>query len=115
MASGNRPGSIARRRVLATGAAAVGAGTTMPLPLRFGLAADKPYKIGCIMSLSGAAAAVGKTGLIGAQMAVDRINKAGGINKRPVELIAEDDETKPDVGRRKTEKLLVEDEIDAHV
>src|SRR5262249_59182265 len=30
-------------------------------------------------------------------------------------LIAEDDESKPYVGRRKTEKLLVEDEVDAHV
>jgi branched-chain amino acid transport system substrate-binding protein len=115
MADGNSRRSIARRRVLATGAAALGAGIVMPTPLRFGLAADRPYKIGCIMSLSGAAAAVGKSGLVGAQMAVDRINKAGGINKRPVELIAEDDETKPDVGRRKTGKLLDEDEIDAHV
>jgi branched-chain amino acid transport system substrate-binding protein len=48
-------------------------------------------------------------------MAVDRINKTGGINGRPLELIVADDESKPDVGRRKVEKLLVEDLIDAHV
>ena len=47
-------------------------------------------------------------------MAVDRINKAGGINGRPVEIIVADDESKPDVGRRKVEKLLVEDKVDAH-
>ena len=34
---------------------------------------------------------------------------------REVELIVADDESKPDVGRRKAEKLLVEDKVDAHV
>jgi len=48
-------------------------------------------------------------------MAVDRINKSGGINGRPIELVVADDESKPDVARRKIEKLLVEDEVDAHV
>ena len=107
-------GAITRRRVLVTGAAALAA-IAAPAPLRFALGAGKPYKIGSVHSLSGAAAAVGKSALIGAQMAADRINKAGGINGRPIQLIAEDDESKPDVGRRKVEKLLVEDEIDAHV
>src|SRR5437879_6998744 len=65
--------------------------------------------------LSGAAAIIGKTALVGVQMAVDRINKAGGINGRPIELIVADYESKPDVGRRKAEKLAVEDNIDAHV
>ncbi|HLY45545.1 MAG TPA: ABC transporter substrate-binding protein [Stellaceae bacterium] len=107
--------AMTRRRVLqlaaASGAVALGAAT----PLRFALAASAPYKIGSIQPLSGAAAAVGKTALVGLQMATDRINKAGGINGREVKLFAEDDESKPDVGRRKTEKLLVEDEIDVHV
>jgi branched-chain amino acid transport system substrate-binding protein len=39
----------------------------------------------------------------------------GGINGRPVEIVEADDESKPDVARRKIEKLLVEDEVDAHV
>src|SRR5258705_428057 len=64
-------------------------------------------------SFSGSA--VGKTALVGLQMAVNRINKAGGINGRPVEIVVADDESKPDVGRRKTEKLLVEDKVDVHV
>src|SRR6188472_1476958 len=57
----------------------------------------------------------GKTALIGLQMAVDRINKNGGINGRPVEIVVADDESKPDVARRKLEKLLVEDKVDVHV
>jgi len=65
--------------------------------------------------LSGTAAAGGKTALVGVQMAIDRINKMGGINGRPIELIVADYESKPDVGRRKAEKLVVEDLIDAQV
>ena len=87
----------------------------VPAPWQAAFGQAKPYKIGTLQPLSGAAAAGGKTALVGLQMAVDRINKAGGINGRPVELIVADDESKPDVGRRKTEKLLVEDKVDAHV
>src|SRR2546428_5436802 len=47
-------------------------------------------------------------------MAGDRINKSGGINGRMIELVIADYESKPDVGRRKAEKLVVEDKIDAH-
>ncbi len=107
--------SATRRRILATSAAALGGAVLAPAPLRFALAASTPYKIGSIQPLSGAGAAVGKTAIVGLQMAVDRINKAGGIKGREVKLIAEDDESKPDVGRRKTEKLLVEDQVDANV
>jgi branched-chain amino acid transport system substrate-binding protein len=112
-------GRLTRRRLVGWGAAssALAFGGTMlaPGPWRIAIAEAKPFKIGTLQPLSGAAAAVGKTALVGIQMAVDRINKAGGIKGRPVELIAADDESKPDVGRRKVEKLLVEDMIDAHV
>jgi len=99
-------------RAAAGGALAV---LAAPMPLRYALAASGPYKIGTTQCLSGGAAAIGKTALVGLQVAVDRINKSGGILGREVKLIVEDDESKPDVGRRKTEKLLVEDEVDAHV
>ena len=104
-----------RRRLLRWAAVGGAAAISAPVPLRFGLAASTPYKVGSVQPLSGGAAAVGKTALVGLQMAVDRINKNGGMLEREVQLIAEDDESKPDVGRRKTEKLLVEDEVDANV
>ena len=104
-----------RRRLLRWAAVGGAAAISAPVPLRFGLAASTPYKVGSVQPLSGGAAAVGKTALVGVQMAVDRINKNGGMLEREVQLIAEDDESKPDVGRRKTEKLLVEDEVDANV
>lgn len=111
-------GKVTRRKLIGYGAASAGAlGATMlvPAPWRAAFGQAKPYKIGSIQPLSGAAAAGGKTALVGAQMAVDRINKLGGVNGRPIELVVADTESKPDVGRRKVEKLAVEDQVDAHV
>ena len=87
----------------------------VPTPWRAAFGQGKPYRIGTLQPLSGAAAAGGKTALVGIQMAVDRINKSGGIAGRPIELIVADYESKPDVGRRKAEKLVEEDKIDAQV
>src|SRR5262249_24759289 len=109
-------GKVTRRRLIGYGSAAAGAlGATMLVPWQAALRPAQPYKIGTLQPLSGGAAAGGKTALVGVQMAVDRINKSGGINGRPVEIVVADDESKPDVGRRKTEKLLVEDKVDVHV
>src|SRR3974390_989295 len=109
-------GKVTRRRLIGCGAAAGALGATMlvPAPWQSTLGQANPYKIGAMQPLSGAAAAGGKTALVGTQMAVDRINKSGGVNGRPIELVVADYESKPDVGRRKAEKLVVEDNIDAH-
>ena len=108
-------GKTTRRQFLGLSAAAAGAlGATIlvPAPWREAFGQAKPYKIGVLQPLTGAAAAGGKTALVGTQLAADRINKSGGINGRPVELVIADYESKPDVGRRKAEKLVVEDKVD---
>lgn len=110
-------GKTSRRRFLglsATAAGAVGASMLVPAPWREAFGQAKPYKIGTMQPLTGSGAAGGITALVGTQMAVDRINKSGGVNGRPIELIIEDYQSKPDTGRRKAEKLVVEDKIDAH-
>src|SRR5213594_1420180 len=110
-------GKTSRRRFLGFGAAAAGAmGATVAVPAwwRSAFGQAKAFKIGTLQPLSGTAAAGGKTALVGVQMAVDRINKSGGLSGRPIELLIADYESKPDVGRRKAEKLVVEDQIDAH-
>jgi branched-chain amino acid transport system substrate-binding protein len=112
LASGDR---LTRRRLLGYGSAVIGATMVVPAPWRAAFGQAKPFKIGTLQPLSGAGAAGGKTALVGVQMAVDRINKSGGINGRPIELVVGDYESKPDVGRRKAEKLVEEDKIDAHV
>src|SRR5262245_59497650 len=111
-------GKTTRRRFVALGVSAAGAlGATIlvPAPWRAAFGQAKPLKLGRLQPLSGTAAAGGKTALVGVQMAVDRINKSGGISGRPIELLVADYESKPDVGRRKAEKLVVDDKIDAHV
>ena len=110
-------GKTSRRRFLGWGVSAAGAlGATMlvPAPWRAAFGQAKPYKIGTLQPLTGTAAAGGITALVGTQMAVDRINHAGGVNGRPIELIVEDYQSKPDTGRRKAEKLATENRIDAH-
>jgi branched-chain amino acid transport system substrate-binding protein len=108
-------GRVTRRRLIGYGAGALGATMLAPAPWQAAFGQAKPYKIGSLQPLSGAGAAGGMTALVGLQMAVDRINKSGGINGRPIELVVADDESKPDVARRKAEKLVVEDKVDVQV
>jgi branched-chain amino acid transport system substrate-binding protein len=108
-------GKVTRRHLIGMGAAAAGAlGASMvvPAPWRAAFGQAKPYKIGVLQPLTGAAAAGGKTALVGTQLAAERMNKAGGVNGRPIELVVADYESKPDVGRRKAEKLVIEDKVD---
>src|SRR3984893_9031236 len=75
-------GKITRRRLIGWGAGTLGATILIPAPWRAAFGQAKPYKVGTIQPLSGAGAAGGKTALVGVEMAVDRINKSGGINRR---------------------------------
>jgi branched-chain amino acid transport system substrate-binding protein len=105
-------GKVTRRRLVGWGGGILGATMLVPAPWRTAFGAEKPFKVGSLQPLTGPAAPGGKTAIVGLQMAVDRINKSGGIHGRPVQLIIEDTESKPDVGRRKAQKLVEEDEVD---
>jgi branched-chain amino acid transport system substrate-binding protein len=54
---------------------------------------EEPIKIGAILSLTGTYAGLGEPEKNLLEMEVKKINDAGGINGRPVELIIEDDAT----------------------
>jgi branched-chain amino acid transport system substrate-binding protein len=108
-------GKVTRRRLVGWGAGALGATMLVPAPWRAAFGQAKPYKLGTLQPLSGPGAAGGKTALVGVEMAVDRINRSGGILGRPVEIVVADDESKPDVGRRKAAKLVDDDKIDVQV
>lgn len=110
------PGMVTRRRFVGlatTAAGAIGATLMIPAPWRNAFGAEKPIKIGGIQPLTGPAAGGGLMAKVGQEVAVDRINKMGGVNGRPLELIVEDSEGKPAAGIRKTRKLLERDRIDA--
>ena len=75
------------------GAALAGSGTMLGGVAQ---AQDKgPIKLGFISSLTGAQAPLGQPMLLGAQIAVDQINQAGGVNGRKLELVVRDDKAKP--------------------
>jgi len=71
-------------------AAALGAVLVAPA------AAQQPIKVGFHVPLTGFAAADGKSALNGAELAVDEINAAGGVNGRKLELVVLDDQAKAD-------------------
>jgi branched-chain amino acid transport system substrate-binding protein len=50
-------------------------------------------KIGMVLSVTGTGADGGKYSLTGAKIAIDRVNKSGGVLGKQVELITEDDQT----------------------
>ena len=72
----------------------VGLAATLAAPMysRIARAADT-LKIGMVLPLSGPAAAVGGYALAGAKIALERVNKSGGVLGKQLELITEDDQT----------------------
>jgi branched-chain amino acid transport system substrate-binding protein len=54
-----------------------------------------PYRFAAILTLTGPAARLGQHEKDGAMLALDRINKAGGVNGRQLELVVEDDAQDP--------------------
>jgi branched-chain amino acid transport system substrate-binding protein len=59
----------------------------------FAAQAADPIKIGMVAPLTGPAAESGRFQTQGARLAVDEINKAGGVLGRPLDLTIEDDQT----------------------
>jgi branched-chain amino acid transport system substrate-binding protein len=72
------------------------------------VAAD-PIKIGCLFDLSGPAGHIGTPSKYVAEMAVEQINKEGGVNGRPIQLVFGD--TESDAGKAALQaKRLIEKE-----
>jgi len=76
----------------------------------FGLAEDT-IKIGLFVPLTGFAAADGHSALVGAQIAVDFVNSAGGINGVPLELVYYDDACRADQASAIARKLIEQDKV----
>jgi len=75
------------------------------------LAQNKPLRIGIIAPKSGVVGTIGECGLRGTLFAVERINAAGGIAGRKVELIVEE-ETNPKDSIERLRKLVLQDKVD---
>ena len=75
------------------------------------LSQSKVVKIGDLGSKVGVFEGYGKYQTMGIQMAVDELNAKGGVLGHKIEVISEDDETKPAPAVRKAEKLILQDEV----
>ena len=87
--------SILRRSILATAALLILATAAIACvsatgTVTTGDAADRPYRIGVMDSLTGAGATYGTAIWQAKQLAADEINAAGGINGRMLELVTAD-------------------------
>jgi branched-chain amino acid transport system substrate-binding protein len=72
--------------------------------------AGDTIKIGFVSTFSGPTAVIGNDMRNSFELALDHLGrKMGG---KPVEVIYEDDTFKPDVGKQKTEKLILSDHVD---
>jgi branched-chain amino acid transport system substrate-binding protein len=94
------------RRTFLTAAAAGVAVAGFPLPLR---AQARTFKIGAIHPVTGPLAEPGQACRLGAQMAVEAVNAAGGIKSKggvKLELIVGDTQTKPENGRVEAERAV---------
>src|SRR5712664_3530942 len=85
------------------------AGATVLALANPAVAADT-IKIGCVSTFSGPTAVIGNDMRNSFELALDHMGRRmGGL---PVEVIYEDDQQKPEVGKQKTEKLIESDHVD---
>ena len=82
-----------RRQVSAALAASLVGGATLMRPA---FAQARPIRIGVITQLTGFAQIYGDANKAGTEIAAQRINAAGGVNGRPIELVFRDDKGSPD-------------------
>jgi branched-chain amino acid transport system substrate-binding protein len=95
---------------MAGGALALGLLLTVSVaPPQTAGAANEPYVIGATVSESGPGASLGRPEADSMQMAVDEINRAGGVNGHPLQITILDDESSATTAVNNVRKLL-----DAH-
>jgi branched-chain amino acid transport system substrate-binding protein len=100
--SGEREGSDMRTAFWLAGAAA--------LTLANSAFAADSIKIGFVSTFSGPTAVIGNDMRNSFELALDHLGRK--IDGKPVEVIYEDDQQKPDIGKQKTEKLVQSDKVD---
>jgi len=81
------------------------------LTLTSALAAQDPIRIGEFASLTGKEATYGQTVHKGTVLAIEEANAAGGVLGRPLELLTEDDQSKPGESATVVKKLISRNKV----
>jgi branched-chain amino acid transport system substrate-binding protein len=95
--------TITRRELLKTSAAA---GLVLGVPAHVSAQSKEPIPIGTLCPLTGAGGSYGPDMQRAVVAVVERINKAGGIAGRAIQLFHEDDQTNAEAGVRAARKLI---------
>jgi branched-chain amino acid transport system substrate-binding protein len=77
-----------------------------------GAQAAEPVKVGLNDVRSGAFKTNGDRFKMGLELAIRNVNKAGGLLGRPVELVEEDNQMKPDIAVQKVKKLVLKEKCE---
>ena len=102
--------SLSRRRVLKqAGAASVA--LAVPAFVRR-VSAAEAIRVGVISPLTGAWTVYGKAHSAGFQLAVDEINKAGGVLGRQMEIVIGDSQTEPRIVVEQANRLIRQERVD---
>lgn len=96
---------------MALGAVALGGMLLQSGMVSKAFAAAEPYKIGGVFSVTGVGAFLGEPEKKTAEMIADEVNKQGGINGHPLELIVYDDESDATKSNLAVKKLIKKDNV----
>ena len=69
--------------------------------------------LGCVLPVTGSVPNLGSAMKNGAELAIEEINNAGGINGKKIKATIEDDENKPATAPNAITKLIEQDKVDA--
>ena len=88
---------------------------TLASSMTAALAAGEPIKIGVSGPFTGGSSSMGVSMRDGVRMAVDEINKTGGVLGRPIALVERDDEAKNERGVQIAQELINKERVAATV
>jgi ABC-type branched-subunit amino acid transport system substrate-binding protein len=71
----------------------------------------EPIKLGMLVAVTGGDAISGHNGAAGVRLAVDEINKAGGILGRPVQIVQADDQSDPTAAVNEARRLAFQEKV----
>jgi branched-chain amino acid transport system substrate-binding protein len=106
---------VGRRSLLKGAAAATAAAAAVPISTAARAQDATPVKIGVIIGLTGPAAVAGNDSYASIKLAVEEVNKAGGVLGRPIALVVEDDEGLPKSGVEAANKIADVDNVAAAI
>ncbi|MGE0312604.1 MAG: ABC transporter substrate-binding protein [Lautropia sp.] len=105
--------TVPARRSLLAGVGGLGAAATLGVPI-VGRAQSEAIVLGHLTPRTGFLGPLGEFGVMAADLAVEKINAAGGVMGRKIELIKEDS-VNPQIASTKAERLIERDKVAAIV